>query len=69
VEALKRSISDVNPALQNFEASCFDGVYVTGDVTPAYLDHLEHARHNPKSAPAEDAVRTQLNLNLATASE
>jgi amidophosphoribosyltransferase len=69
VEALKRSISDVNPALQNFEASCFDGVYVTGDVTPAYLDRLEHARHNPKSAAVEDAVRTQLNLNPPVAAE
>jgi amidophosphoribosyltransferase len=69
IDALKRSISDVNPALQNFEASCFDGVYVTGDVTPAYLDSLEQARHNPKSAPPEDAVRTQLNLNLPVAAE
>ncbi|HZV64176.1 MAG TPA: amidophosphoribosyltransferase [Telluria sp.] len=67
VEALKRSISDVNPALRNFEASCFDGVYVTGDVTPAYLDRLEYARRHPKAAPLEDAARTQLNLNLATA--
>lgn len=67
VDALKRSISDVNPALQNFEASCFDGIYVTGDVTQAYLDRLEFARHNPKDAPAEDAARTQLNLTLATA--
>ncbi|ATQ75931.1 MULTISPECIES: amidophosphoribosyltransferase [Massilia] len=67
VDALKRAISDVNPALTSFEASCFDGVYVTGDVTPAYLDRLEFARHNPKAAPAEDAARTQLNLNLATA--
>ncbi|CUI04767.1 amidophosphoribosyltransferase [Massilia sp. P8910] len=66
VDALKRAISDVNPALTSFEASCFDGVYVTGDVTPAYLDRLEFARHNPKAAPAEDAARTQLNLNLAT---
>ena len=66
VEALKRSIRDVNPALQNFEASCFDGVYVTGDVTQAYLDRLEFARHNPKAAPLEDAARTQLNLTLAT---
>src|SRR3954471_19404076 len=48
VEALKRSISDVNPALTNFEASCFDGIYVTGDVTQSYLDRLEYARHNPK---------------------
>jgi len=66
VDALKRAISDVNPVLQNFEASCFDGIYITGDVTPAYLDRLEFARHNPKSNPVEDAVRTQLNLNLAT---
>ncbi|NML62348.1 amidophosphoribosyltransferase [Massilia sp. RP-1-19] len=65
VDALKRSISDVNPALQNFEASCFDGVYVTGDVTPEYLDRLEFARHNPKAAVEEDAARTRLNLNLA----
>ncbi len=66
VDALKRSISDVNPVLQNFEASCFDGIYVTGDVTKAYLDRLEYARHNPKAAPPEDAGRTQLNLTLAT---
>ncbi len=64
IEAMKRSISDVNPALQRFEASCFDGHYVTGDISPDYLDRIEHARANPKVV-AEDAVRTQLNLNLA----
>jgi amidophosphoribosyltransferase len=69
VDALKRSISDVNPALQNFEASCFDGVYVTGDVTPAYLDRLEDARHSPKKAVPEDTPRTQLNLNPPVAAE
>jgi len=67
VDALKRSISDANPALQSFEASCFDGHYVTGDVSQDYLDRLEYARHHPKSAAPEDAGRTQLNLNLATA--
>ncbi|MGZ5202133.1 MAG: amidophosphoribosyltransferase, partial [Telluria sp.] len=69
LDALKRSISDVNPALQSFEASCFDGVYITGDVTAAYLNQLEDARHNPKDSPAEDAVRTQLNLNPPVAAE
>jgi amidophosphoribosyltransferase len=67
VDALKRSISDVNPALRNFEASCFDGVYVTGDVSQEYLDRLEYARDHPKASPPEDAARTQLNLNLAAA--
>ena len=43
---------------------------MTGDVTPAYLDNLESARHNGgKPAPAEDAVRTQLNLNPPVAAE
>jgi len=68
VDALKRAISDVNPELKNFEASCFDGVYVTGDVTPEYLDRQESARHNP-STKDEDTVRTQLNLNPAVAAE
>ncbi len=68
VDALKRAISDVNPELTNFEASCFDGVYVTGDVTPEYLDRQESARHgNGKSD--EDKVRTQLNLNPPVAAE
>ncbi|WP_025915905.1 amidophosphoribosyltransferase [Herminiimonas sp. CN] len=66
LDALKRSISDVNPALKNFEASCFDGVYVTGDITRDYLDRIENARNNPQPL-LEDAVRSQLNLNLAHA--
>ena len=64
IEAMKRSITDVNPQLKQFEASCFDGHYITGDISRDYLDRVEYARQNPK-AVIEDAVRTQLNLNLA----
>jgi amidophosphoribosyltransferase len=64
VDALKRSISDVNPLLKSFEASCFDGIYVTGDISRDYLDRIEFARNNPKPVN-EDSVRSQLNLNLA----
>lgn len=64
IESLKRSISDVNPLLKKFEASCFDGEYITGDISRDYLDRIEFARNHPK-AVIEDAVRTQLNLNLA----
>jgi amidophosphoribosyltransferase len=67
IDALKQSITDVNPKLTKFEASCFDGINVTGDVSPDYLDKLEYNRHNPKPAAAEDTGRTQLNLNAATA--
>jgi amidophosphoribosyltransferase len=69
LDALKKSISDVNPALTSVEASCFDGVYLTGDVTPAYLDQLEHARHKSSGKSSEDIVRTQLNLNPSVAAE
>jgi len=65
IDALKRAVSDVNPALTNFEASCFDGIYITGDVSQDYLDKIEYARHNPKAPGPEDAGRSQLNLNLA----
>lgn len=40
LEDLKSSISDVNPELVNFDASCFDGKYITGDVSKEYLDSL-----------------------------
>jgi amidophosphoribosyltransferase len=64
IDALKRSISDANPALKSFEASCFDGVYVTGDISRDYLDRIETARNVPDQE-SEDGVRSQLNLNLA----
>ncbi len=64
IDALKRSISDVNPALRNFEASCFDGVYVTGDISRDYLDRIEFVRNNPLPQN-DDSERSQLNLNLA----
>jgi amidophosphoribosyltransferase len=64
VEALKRAIPTPTRPCSNFEASCFDGHYITGDITQEYLDRIEYARKNPKPA-LEDAVRSQLNLNLA----
>jgi amidophosphoribosyltransferase len=64
VASMKRSISDINPALRSIEASCFDGFYVTGDVTSDYLDRLEAARNIPRP-DTEDLLRSQLNLNLA----
>ena len=64
VEAMKRAIADVNPRLNSIEASCFDGHYITGDVSNEYLDQLEAARNGSRS-DLEDMVRSQLNLNLA----
>ncbi len=44
VDAMKRVVSALNPALRGFEASCFDGVYITGDVTAADFARLEAQR-------------------------
>jgi amidophosphoribosyltransferase len=65
IDAMKRSVAELGPHLTNFEASCFDGIYITGDVTPEYLDRLEASRQAADAADIE--LRTQLNLNLASA--
>jgi amidophosphoribosyltransferase len=40
LDDLKKSITDLNPAVTSFDASCFDGKYITGDIDQAYLDSL-----------------------------
>jgi len=71
VEDMKQAVRDINPNLKNFEASCFDGNYITGDITESYLDALEAAR-NTSAAKADrqrdssDFARSQLHLHLAT---
>jgi len=44
VDAMKRVVGALNPKLQGFEASCFDGHYITGDVTAAGIDALRAQR-------------------------
>jgi amidophosphoribosyltransferase len=44
VDAMKRTIASLNPAIKDFDASCFDGVYVTGDVGVADIARLSAAR-------------------------
>ena len=51
LEALQASITDLRADLKRFDCSCFNGEYVTGDVTPEYLDAIEQQRQRP--APAE----------------
>ena len=61
-------------ARSEFEASCFDGNYITGDVTTEYLDRIETARLAPQSQSDRDAAseaqeggmaRSQLHLQLS----
>lgn len=37
LDALKHAIQTLNPAIKEFDTSCFDGRYITGDIDDAYL--------------------------------
>ena len=50
----------VNPALSRFEASCFDGEYVTGDITAEYLARLGQSRG--QASDGESAGGLQFNM-------
>ncbi|KAA0910982.1 amidophosphoribosyltransferase [Pusillimonas sp. ANT_WB101] len=41
---LEQAIRDLNPHMQAFESSCFNGQYVTGDIDDAYLERLSRTR-------------------------
>ncbi len=64
LDALERAVRMVNPAITSFDTSCFNGRYITGDITPEYLAKIEHARNSPR--PSSDSSSSkQLDLNLA----
>jgi amidophosphoribosyltransferase len=44
IDGMKRAIRAGNPAIEDFDASCFDGCYVTGDITPQFLKGLANSR-------------------------
>jgi amidophosphoribosyltransferase len=44
LDAMKQAIASLNPVLDGFEASCFDGQYITGDITPEYIEQLNEGR-------------------------
>ena len=62
LDALIDDVRSVNPLVTNFEASCFSGIYVTGDVTQDYLDGVEAKRRN--ATQQDEFAATQLDLNL-----
>ena len=67
LDALKDAVRKVNPRLTSFETSCFDGQYITGDVTSDYLASIEVRRDASRDFDGEDADAAQLDLNLVTA--
>lgn len=68
IEDMKRSVIDACDALKQFEASCFDGHYITGGVDDAYLDRLE-AQQRQAERGTDDTPTNQMSLQFADAGD
>ncbi len=66
VEGMKRAIMKAAPAatanfqVEGFDASCFDGVYVTGDINAGDIARINEARIGQEDPLGEDASRLAL---------
>jgi len=69
IDSLKASVRELSDGrLSSFDASCFDGCYVTGDISPEYLDEIEAARDGGTKKESEDGgASQQMHLNLMSA--
>jgi amidophosphoribosyltransferase len=68
IEDLKAAVTKANPALSGFDCSCFDGRYITGDITPEYLDAIEAARGAGKANKTPDDDQLELDLAMSASS-
>ena len=60
VEAMKRAVGSLNPAISGFDASCFDGIYVTGDINSDDIARLNEHRVDATPEGEEDNSRLAL---------
>src|SRR6187397_680962 len=58
IEEMKQAVWSLNPSLQGFEASCFDGDYITGDIRADQVDSLRTQR--VAESDADDDENTTL---------
>ena len=65
VDAMKRVVGALNPLIKGFEASCFDGVYITGDVTAADFDAMALQRRSQGDDEEGSDDRSRLALQSA----
>jgi amidophosphoribosyltransferase len=60
IEGMKRAIGALNPQLDGFDASCFDGVYITGDITPETIARMNAERVDGSEEGGVDVSRLAL---------
>ena len=64
LDALIDDVQRLNPAIKQFDCSCFDGIYVTGDVSAEYLEGIEAGRRDGESTDTR-LSSYQLDLGLS----
>ncbi len=64
LDALIEDVRSLNPSIERFDCSCFDGIYVTGDVSPEYLEGIESGRSDGESGDTR-LSSYQLDLGLS----
>ncbi|MFT6393990.1 MAG: amidophosphoribosyltransferase [Methylophilaceae bacterium] len=69
LEALEAVVLALNPNIQDFDSSCFDGHYVTGDVDSVYLGRIEALRADSIQTDRPPNSTTQMDLNLVDTEE
>ncbi len=68
VDAMKRVVAALNPKVVSFEASCFDGQYITGDVSAADFANME-AQRRLQFDEEDSNNRSRLALQSAESAE
>lgn len=63
LDDLIMAVTQCNPDIKQFDTSCFDGKYITGDVTPEYLNMVDGKRNDKAK---ENDQQSELNLSEIT---
>ncbi len=61
LEDLTEAVRRGNPSIEQFETSCFSGEYITGDITPEYLEQLSLKRNDGAKVKRDN---DNLNIDL-----
>ncbi len=54
IEGMRDAVGGLNPEVPDFDCSCFDGRYVTGDVSLDYLNFIDSQRKAAKEAKKKE---------------
>ena len=64
IRSMKQAVATLGPHIKDFEASCFDGHYLTGDVDQALLGEIESLRQGAEAAQEQLYSEMHAAINL-----